>query len=692
MLSQWLCDLTYTQQTIAADVFPAAIGSIAEYIESIEMGYSSHLFKYPEKLAEAIDSYGLPDVVSFSYYVWNSNLSEKFAAKIKDSCPKTIIVFGGPSYPVDMDEREAFLRERPFIDYFIRHEGEVSMLKLIQRLSGRIVDLSGVDYIDADGEFVATSGTPKQKDLSEFPSPYLSGRLDEFFDGKLTPILQTNRGCPFTCTFCVEGTDFYSSVSYFPRQRIDDELLYIAKKMAEHRNTYSRNDLFIADSNFGMYPSDLNTCRTIQRCREEYKWPDYINVATGKNAKKRVLEAAKIIKGALRLSGSVQSLDGKVLKNIKRSNIDVKQLYELGLEAGETGANTYSEVILGLPGDSMKGHLSTLRTVIDAGFNQIQPFQLMILPGTPMCTNESRKRFGLLTRYRVLPRCYGEYEILGQKLQCAEIEEVCVGCDDLTFIDYINCRKFHLTIAAFYNDGVFSSFIKILKALDLSVFSWLTRVNALVEDSGLQAIYRSFLEATETELWPSVASLREFCSSSETIHKFIDGELGNNLIFVHRGRLLFFEIKNMSDVALSALISELTASGLRPSAIQLELLSELADYQAIKGCDILSGPAIIASARYQFQVELFNDKVESFKDPESIRRPIPVSLEMEQSGPQRETLCRMKSTYGDSPVAIGRILTKIHVKRLFREAKSVTKGPLGTTSTQSDLVAQGISE
>ena len=29
----WLCDLTYTQQSIASDTVPAAIGMIAEYLE-----------------------------------------------------------------------------------------------------------------------------------------------------------------------------------------------------------------------------------------------------------------------------------------------------------------------------------------------------------------------------------------------------------------------------------------------------------------------------------------------------------------------------------------------------------------------------------------------------------------------------------------------------------------------------------
>lgn len=44
--------------------------------------------------------------------------------------------------------------------------------------------------------------------------------------------------------------------------------------------------------------------------------------------------------GALRLSGSVQSLDPDVLKNIKRSNISLESLVEMALEAQEAGANT----------------------------------------------------------------------------------------------------------------------------------------------------------------------------------------------------------------------------------------------------------------------------------------------------------------------------------------------------------------
>ena len=53
------------------------------------------------------------------------------------------------------------------------------------------------------------------KSLDEIPSPYLTGILDEFFDGRLVPMIQTNRGCPFSCTFCVDGSASVNKESIF---------------------------------------------------------------------------------------------------------------------------------------------------------------------------------------------------------------------------------------------------------------------------------------------------------------------------------------------------------------------------------------------------------------------------------------------------------------------------------------------
>ena len=58
-----------------------------------------------------------------------------------------------------------------------------------------------------NNETFLTEELPRLPNLSLAPSPYLMGKLDEFFDGKLVPLIQTNRGCPFSCTFCVKETD-----------------------------------------------------------------------------------------------------------------------------------------------------------------------------------------------------------------------------------------------------------------------------------------------------------------------------------------------------------------------------------------------------------------------------------------------------------------------------------------------------
>ena len=481
-LTVWLADLTYTQQTIAADVIPNAIGGIATFSESIvDLPQEIQLFKYPEALAAALNSGSKPDVVGFSNYVWNSDLSYQFACLIKKHLPQTIVVFGGPNYPVKVDEQEVFLRSRPAIDFYIIKEGELAFARLLEALaeaSGNVEavkerHIPSVHALGADGAVHQPEAIQRITDLDLIPSPYVSGRLDSFFDGKLLPIVQTNRGCPFSCTFCVEGVRYYSKVYKNTAEKVAAELDYIGQKMAEARSKGGRNDLFIADSNFAMYKEDIETARQLARTRELYNWPEYINVATGKNQKERVLEASRIIDGALRLSGSVQSLDPQVLENIKRANISAEGLMDLALKASEVGANSYSEIILGLPGDSKEKHFKTVRTVMDAGFTNLYLFQLMFLHGSELGTIESKKSNESVSRYRVLPRCYGHFDVFGERLIAAEIEEICVASNTLSFEDYLECRTLHLVATIFYNDGIFGTLLKLLRLLGVSVFHWI---------------------------------------------------------------------------------------------------------------------------------------------------------------------------------------------------------------------------
>ena len=618
----WLADLTYTQQTVSADVMPQAIGGIATFTEQvIALSEPIRLFKYPEKLIERLEDTKYPTVIGFSNYIWNHDLSYEFATFIKRQSPETIVIFGGPNYPIDREEQIEFLRSRPHVDFYIQKEGEVAFSCLLTELIEQGFDveavkakmLPSVHSILCDGTPRLSDVIERVRDLSEIPSPYSSGRMDEFCDGILMPIIQTNRGCPFACTFCVEGVKYYNKIYRSAADKVAEEIDYIGRKMAELRSQGGRNDLFIADSNFGMYKDDLETCRQLARSRDQYQWPEYINVATGKNQKERILEASRLIDGALRLSGSVQSLDKDVLKNIKRDNISEDGLMDLALEAGKIGANSYSEIILGLPGDSLESHFKTVRTVMEAGFTNMYLFQLMLLPGTELAMPETKSTYEMDCRYRVLPRCYGHYRVGDADLIAAEIEEVCVGTDTLSFEDYLECRALHLIVTIFYNDSLFSSVVKFLKSQGLSIWRWMEVLRDSVPPPGLCTVFESFREATKTELWTSRDALVEFVRQPGIVERFLSGELGNNLLFVHKTRSITDHVDGLAHLAEHSAIQLLEEAG-KDTPEHRQFVTEAVGFHRLQMSNLFHGRNDDLHANFTYDVLSFSQDAAPHSD------------------------------------------------------------------------------
>ena len=299
----WLCDLTYTQQSISSDAIPFACGGISTYVKSY--GFNSTVIKYPEDLITKLQSLvhlasdQRPRFIGFSNYLWNFNLASAFADLISKQYPDIIIVFGGPNFPIDPNEQKDFLKEHTFIDYYISKEGEDAWLQLlgqpvdlVRAKSSSIADnVPNISFIDEKGLFFF-SKVERMRDIRKLPSPYLSGDLDDFLDGRLLPTIQTNRGCPFTCTFCTEGQQVWSLITKKDVDLLKSELNYIHSRIMSLPPTRRRYDLLITDSNFGMYPEDVEIAKHIHALQQETGWPKYINVATGKNNKERVLQVA----------------------------------------------------------------------------------------------------------------------------------------------------------------------------------------------------------------------------------------------------------------------------------------------------------------------------------------------------------------------------------------------------------------
>lgn len=670
----WLADLTYTAQGAAAESFPYAVGCLAEYVAArCTPTAPIRLFKFPEALIAALEEGSAPAVLGFSNYIWNSRLSLALASAAKRLSPTTTIVFGGPHYSLYPQECERFLRANPVIDFYVEKEGETAFAELLVALNegadavhGR---LAGVHSIDASGRVHLPPSRERMTDIMEIPSPYLSGALDEFFGPWLVPTLQTNRGCPFSCTFCVEGSSYYSRVRTKHIERVRDELFYMGARMQEQLRRGARNELLITDSNFGMFTQDIEVCRAIGECQDRYGWPRYVNATTGKNRRERVLTAIKHAQGAIELTGSVQTLDVQVLANIKRANIDAQQMIDLALQAQESGTGSYSEVILGLPGDTEDAHRRTVCQLVDAGFGGLRMYQLCMLPGSELASPKTREEFGMQTAWRVLPRCFGDYTVGGEHIVVAETDEICIAQDSISFDAYLQARMFDLLVAVFHNGGVFRPFEQVAILSGAHRSDWLRAVSDAAPGTGLDRVMADYLDDTKRQLWPTAAALLEHIQAPGVLETYVTGERGNNLLYTYRARAYMEVFDDLVAIAATALRA--VAPGIDDACPRGSIVNDAAAYCSARMKDV-----IVAVPVPDKVVELSHDIFALDQDPhpaplERYELPAPVQVSFSLSQEQLNVLSHFADVFGPTPSGRGRMLTRVIAADLRRSGAPV---------------------
>src|SRR5947208_8598792 len=121
--------------------------------------------------------------------------------------------------------------------------------------------------------------------------------------------------------------------------------------------------LRIADSNYGMFERDIDISRYIGQMQRDYGWPTFIDATTGKNRPERIIKSVEQVSGALVRYQAVQSLDENVLRKIKRQTIKLDAYKALEVHMRGRCLKSISDLILGLPGESLSTHLTGLTTL-----------------------------------------------------------------------------------------------------------------------------------------------------------------------------------------------------------------------------------------------------------------------------------------------------------------------------------------
>ena len=294
-----------------------------------------------------------PKIVLISTYIWNAQDVAEIVKYIKLISPNTIVALGGPEIS-HLPHRVDF----QMADYFMFGEGEISVYNLCKNILGGIRPKDKI-----------IQAKPVEFDKIALPYDYYTD-----FDIKNRHIyIESSRGCPFTCEFCLSSID--SSMRYLP---IDIFLSEIDKLW----NRGARNYKFI-DRTFNLKISYAKAILDYFLAKDEDYFLHFEVIPD--NFPPELRELLKKFKaGSLQLEVGIQTLNLDVAKNINR-NLKIDKIKEnLAFLSSKTNAHMHIDLIVGLPSETIDSFAQNLNLLYTLSSGEIQIGILKKLSGTTL--------------------------------------------------------------------------------------------------------------------------------------------------------------------------------------------------------------------------------------------------------------------------------------------------------------------
>ncbi len=335
-----------------------------------------------ENIDKLLERIGKIDLCFLSCYMWNWEYNKALAQEIKIKYPECKVIMGGPQVTDRPDD--SFFNRYNFVDTVCLTEGEETFVKILQT----VIDNEPLEKVYQGARL---------NDL-EIPSPFLSGVFDDILANNpeyvFNATLETNRGCPFQCTFCDWGSLTYAKIRKFTLEKVFAELEWMAKNKIDF--------VTVADANFGVFfDRDMAITDEILRLQKIYGFPKVVDATWYKNATEKVLQIVKkFTTGGFNrgMTLSVQSMDDNVLASIKRKNMEISSLKDIFQKCNKEGIQSYTEMIVGLPEETYDTWADGLCNIIEAGqHGAIESWLLQLLENAELNRQEQRELHGIQT-------------------------------------------------------------------------------------------------------------------------------------------------------------------------------------------------------------------------------------------------------------------------------------------------------
>lgn len=458
-----------------------------------EYAFPDFIYKR-EKLDTALSKIKEPYIAAFSCSVWNIEFNKTLAKRVKEKYPACIIIFGGHSV---RENDVSLLEENPYIDILMFGEGEKTFADILRTLPDG--DLRNVENI----AFRSSNGcvcTPRslREDISAYPSPYLTGVFDTIMNENpgtdWLAVLETNRGCPYSCAYC----DWCSGkkMRHFPMEKVLGEIDWFAKNKIEY--------IFCADSNFGMFDRDIEIAEYLVASKRKTGYPKVFRPCYEKNSADRVFSICSILNSEGMDKGATmayQTLSDEALKNIGRKNLTMEHFSSLVRRYTEAGIPCYSELILGLPGETKQSFCEGICRLLENGqHNSINVYHCEMLPNSDMSDKAFIEKHGIRT---IKVPFNHIHSAIKRDEEVQEYSYLVRATATLPEEDWVYANLFSITVQCFHSLGflrlfsIYLNYEKNVKYIDF--FTGLLDF-ILNSDGRLGELWRGFKEKYESSL------------------------------------------------------------------------------------------------------------------------------------------------------------------------------------------------
>ena len=334
--------------------------------------------KFDEAVGELVEE--APDLLAFSCYLWNTELSIHLARLIKRLLPDVTVVLGGPDAGPRAAELLIAHRE---VDFVIEGDGEVPFTALLRTFlepgNEALDTVPGLRY-RRQGEVVANAPAEQKPDLARLGNVWERPPTQAQLAGWAWPhlLVETVRGCPYSCSFCMYG-------------KSEIHAKETGAVIAELSGLLERGLLVeIVDPTFTTH---RRRAKEILRALSAREYSGQLTIEAYPDSLDEEMADLLVTAQVCCVGLGFQTASAVGLEAVNRPSNLARFERAVGF-LQERNLHFYVDIIYGLPGTSIEDFFATVDYLAALGVTRLMIYRLLGLPGSPMMAEA--ERYGLV--------------------------------------------------------------------------------------------------------------------------------------------------------------------------------------------------------------------------------------------------------------------------------------------------------